>query len=441
MRRPYPNYRYSGVEWLGEIPEHWEVKRLKRLASYSTSSVDKKSEDGELPVRLCNYTDVYYRDRVRASGDDFMRATASLSEVERFRLTVGDVVITKDSEDWSDIAVPALVIDTADDFVCGYHLGIIRAGSSVDPAFVFRAMQSVAINRQLQVSASGVTRYGLPNPAVGNTLVPLPPLDEQSAIADFLDRDTAKIDELVAKQQLLLERLAEYRTALITRTVTRGLPPEAARAAGLDPSPRYRPSGVEWLGEVPAHWDVQQMRRIVRLEAGDSITAADIDDLAEFPVFGGNGVRGFTDRYTHEGEFVLIGRQGALCGNVHLARGTFFASEHAVVGTPVGIESVAWLKYMLDAMELNQYSAAAAQPGLAVDRIAELRLPFPPANEQSAIAEFLDKATEHIDALVARVEVAIERLQEYRTALVTAAVTGKIDVRDPAAAMAGSVRA
>ena len=92
---------------------------------------------------------------------------------------------------------------------------------------------------------------------VGDALLPLPPLDEQRAIAAFLDRETERIDALVAKKRLLIERLEEYRTALITRTVTRGLPPEAARAAGHDPSPRLRPSGVEWLGEVPEHWEVK----------------------------------------------------------------------------------------------------------------------------------------------------------------------------------------
>ena len=114
--------------------------------TYRTSSVDKKKVDNELPVRLCNYTDVYYQDRIRASEGDFMSASASPQEIARFGLNVGDVVITKDSEDWTDIAVPALIEEVADDFVCGYHLGIIRLESAADSAFVFRAMQSVAMH-------------------------------------------------------------------------------------------------------------------------------------------------------------------------------------------------------------------------------------------------------------------------------------------------------
>ena len=202
------------------MPEHWEVKRLEHVAFYRTSSIDKKIEEDELPVRLCNYTDVYYGDRIRVSEGEFMNATASTSEVQRFRLLVGDILVTKDSEDWRDIAVPAIVDETADDFVCGYHLGIIRSGPGIHPLFLYRTLQSVAVNRQLQVSASGVTRYGLPNAAVGDVVLPLPPIDEQRAIGAFLDRETERIDSLAAKMRLLIERISEYRTALITAAVT-----------------------------------------------------------------------------------------------------------------------------------------------------------------------------------------------------------------------------
>ena len=236
---PYPRYRDSGVEWLGEVPEHWKVRRLEHMASHRTSNVDKKTEDDELSVRICNYTDVYYGDRIRASEGEFMEATASPNEVACFRLRVGDALITKDSEDWEDIAVLALVDETAHDFVCGYHLGIIRSGPAMDAGFLYCAMQSGAVNRQLQTAASGVTRYGLPNAAVGDVLLPLPPLDERRAIAAYLDRETERIDTLVAKKRLLIERLEEYRTELITRTVTRGLAPDAAH---LNPSPRLTAS-------------------------------------------------------------------------------------------------------------------------------------------------------------------------------------------------------
>ena len=135
MRRAYPHYRDSGVGWLGDIPAHWRVSRLERVASYSTSNVDKKTEDDELPVRLCNYTDVYYQDRIRASSGEYMQATASLHEIARFQLRVGDTLITKDSEDWKDIGVPALVEEAASDFYADTTLGLYIQALSFMPTF------------------------------------------------------------------------------------------------------------------------------------------------------------------------------------------------------------------------------------------------------------------------------------------------------------------
>lgn len=253
--KPYPKYKPSGVEWLGDVPEHWTAKRLKTGATCWVSNVDKVPDETELPVRLCNYTDVYYHDHI-TSDMQFMETTATADEIRRFGLREGDVVITKDSEEWSDIAVPALVKKSAPDLVCGYHLGIVRPNQKeLNPNFLLRAFQSCAVNQQFQVAATGITRYGLPKSAIGDAWIPFPALDEQRAIGAFLDRETAKIDALVAKKRELIERLKEKRTALISRTVTRGLPPAAARAAGLDPNPKLKPSGIAWLGNIPAHWD------------------------------------------------------------------------------------------------------------------------------------------------------------------------------------------
>ena len=132
--------------------------------------------------------------------------------------------------------------------------------------------------------------------------IPLPPLPEQQAIAAFLDRETAKIDALVAKKERLIELLQEKRTALISHAVTRG----------LDPDVPMKDSGVEWLGEIPAHWEVRRLKTMCQIKSGEGITAESIEAEGEYPVYGGNGLRGYTSSYTHDGEFALIGRQGAL---------------------------------------------------------------------------------------------------------------------------------
>ena len=189
------------------------------------------------------------------------------------------------------------------------------------------------------------------------------------------------------------------------------------------PYPEYRNSNIEWLGDIPNHWDVMALHHVVRMRSGESITSTQIEKDGDFPVYGGNGIRGYFDEYTHDGSFVLIGRQGALCGNINYAEGRFWASEHAIVVKPDRDLITNWLGETLRAMDLNQYSVAAAQPGLSVESIGRLKIPFPPVSEQQTIARFLDYKTQQIDQLIAKKQTLIDKLNEQRIALITHAVT------------------
>ena len=210
----------SGVEWLGEVPAHWEVQRLRHAVNMKVSNVDKHSKEGELPVRLCNYVDVYKNDRITKSVP-FMRATAKADEMDRFRLEPSDVLITKDSEVWNDIGVPAFVEYSAKDLVCGYHLALLRPLRTVlNGAYLFYSLQSSAIAYQFHIAANGVTRYGLSHHAIKSAFLPIPPLAEQAAIAAYLDKETAAIDAAMARARREIELLSEYRTRLIADVVT-----------------------------------------------------------------------------------------------------------------------------------------------------------------------------------------------------------------------------
>jgi type I restriction enzyme, S subunit len=195
--------------------------------------------------------------------------------------------------------------------------------------------------------------------------------------------------------------------------------------------PKYKPSGVEWMGSVPAHWNVLPIRRVATLKSGDSINSDAIEEEGEYPVFGGNGLRGYTGAYTHDGIFPLIGRQGALCGNINYGRGKFWASEHAVVAALNTDADPLWLGETLRAMNLNQYSVSAAQPGLSVEALATLRIPVPSRKEQAAIAAFLDRETAKIDALVAEQERLIALLKEKCQAMISHAVTKGLNPKAP----------
>jgi len=241
----------SGVAWLGQVPEHWGVRRLRTIVDMRVSTVDKLSVAGEVPVRLCNYVDVYKHDLIN-NAIAFMEATATPAEIERFRLRAGDVLITKDSETWNDIGVPAFVEQTAEDVVCGYHLALLRSQPrQVLGGYLLRATQSQPIAQQLHIEANGVTRYGLTHEAINSVLLPLPPLSEQTDIVRFLNHADRRIGRIIRCKQRLVNLLKEERGAVLYRAVTRG----------LEPTVPLKSSGVPWLGDVPEHWQIMPLRR------------------------------------------------------------------------------------------------------------------------------------------------------------------------------------
>lgn len=453
--RPYEAYRDSGAKWLGTIPAHWEIKPLKRIAATTFSNVDKKSEDGEIPVRLCNYVDVYYNDHI-TNALDFMEATAGTAEIARFELRAGDVLVTKDSESWDDIAVAAYVPERLPEVLCGYHLALIRPDVQVaEGRYLFRAIGARGVNDQFRVGASGITRYGLGKYEIENAEIPVPPLDEQRAISAFLDRETAKVDELIERKQQLIELLLEHRSALIRRAVTKG----------LDPSAPLRDSGVEWLGDVPAHWETRRLRDTVGSmlngawgeEPGSDggaeelpcVRAADFDRVHFRVSFERAPLRSFSARDLNrrilkKGDLLLEksgGGEQQPVGAVVL----FDSEERAVhsnfiarirVTDDWSPPFVTYLHAALYAARVNVRSIKQTTGLQNLDAARYLAESFaaPPLSEQVEIAEYLDRETARIDALVEEIEAVVERLREYRTAVISAAVTGKIDVRGEASA-------
>lgn len=187
----------------------------------------------------------------------------------------------------------------------------------------------------------------------------------------------------------------------------------------------YKDSGVQWLGEIPVHWKCVPLKRICEMKSGNNLTSLDVLDKGEFPVYGANGLRGYYTQYNKEGKYILIGRQGALAGNVHLVDGKFWATDHAVV-TNITSEKV-YVDYMslaLISMNLNQYAYdTAAQPGLAVSKIISFSTPLPPLSEQHSIVSYLDDKCEKIDKMLEGKQKQIELLAEMKQRIIADAVT------------------
>lgn len=419
----YPHYRTAGSRWLDKVPSHWRVEKLKFVAHAQASNVDKHSHDNEIPVRLCNYTDVYNNGRIT---DDlpFMEATASEKEIDKFLLRAGDVIITKDSESWDDIAVPAYVPRDIHGVLCGYHLSQIRSHSGeLDGAYLYYLLKSETMNRQFQVCANGVTRFGLPGYYIDNATVVIPPLDEQRAIVRYLEAKTAQIDELIAKKERLLQLLAEKRTAIITKAATKGLNADAPT----------KDSGVPLIGTIPSHWVVAPLKRFLTCSSGDFLSNQEFEkaesESLTVPVVGGNGILGYTDRPNSLGAILVVGRVGAHCGNTHLIKGPSWVTDNALKVTVRSEVSLPFLKHLLDTLRPNDAANRNAQPLITGEILRRITVVMPPIDEQNAIAAFIAHQTSAISVRVAKIQETIDRLNELRSAIVTSAATGQIDVR------------
>lgn len=210
----------SGIAWLGEVPEQWEVVYIKHIADVRFSGVDKHSHVDETPVRLCNYTDVYKNERITVDMD-FMRATAREAEIERFTLKDGDVILTKDSETPDDIGVPAWVPQSLPGVVCAYHLGLLRPEPRrVLGEYLFRAIASARTAQQFHVLATGVTRFALSKHDVKNAVVVLPPVPEQKTICQWITDECRPLDEAIKRANDEIALIREYRDRLIADVVT-----------------------------------------------------------------------------------------------------------------------------------------------------------------------------------------------------------------------------
>lgn len=425
----------------------FRIIRLGALASTRVSNVDKHSVDGQVPVRLCNYTDVYYGETL-TNDLEFMRATATQSQVRAFRLAAGDTLITKDSETADDIGIPAYVANAGHDLVCGYHLAVIRPDQTkIHPRYLFWSMSSDEVAAQWEVLATGVTRVGLKSTELKTVRVQLPEtLDDQRAIADYLDRETAEIDLLIEKQTALIDRLRERKIETIRHLVTRS-------GTGASPSPAQT-----WTGDLPEGWSSTKVAWLFgRTSSGTTPSPEEILDSASglIPWVNTAELREATIWTTRRAVAPeTVARLSALrvfpSGTILLAMYGATIGRLGVLGVPAATNQAccALADTRSDRVEADfvfyalwaarEYfvllASGGGQPNINQDKIRSLRLPLPPLQEQRRIVDHLNRETAKIDELIAKTERFIELTKERRSALITAAVTGQVDVTGRGAA-------
>ena len=446
--KPYPAMKGSGVAWLGEAPEHWEIRRLRSIAEMRVSNVDKLSKEHEHSVRLCNYSDVYHHDRIQAEMP-FMEATATTDEIERFRLNVGDVLITKDSEAWDDIGVPALVESTEPDVVSGYHLALLRPDTEwVIGAFLYRALSCPGVIDQFYVRANGVTRYGLSHGAIKSVRLPLPPLPEQTAIVRFLEHADRRIRRYIRAKEKLIALLEEQKQAIVREAVTGRIDVRTGQ-----PYPAYKPSGVDWLGDVPAHWEQRRLKSILHSIDLRSVTGEE----TLLSLRRDHGVVVYAEHFARppQGEtligFKLVAAGQLVVNRLQANNGLVFrAGMSGLVSPDYSVFESATtysMQYLSDLLRTVGYRAHFRRQakGLGTGTAGFLRLYddaflattvfLPSEREQEDILEFLGGIRAKTLRIIKRQQRELHLIAEYRTRLIADVVTGRLDVREAAGAL------
>jgi type I restriction enzyme S subunit len=284
--------------------------------------------------------------------------------------------------------------------------------------FLFYYLLSNGFLKEVNASTFGSKMPRADWEYIRNMYIPVIPLSEQNAIVAFLDEKCSIIDSIIKDMNEQIDILNQYKKVVITETITQG----------LDKNAPMKDSGVKWIGKIPAHWLETKLKYICSMQSGDNLISEEILDEG-FPVYGGNGQRGFFDDYNSDDEVVLIGRQGALCGNIHRVSGKLWATDHAVITNNFNNSDIDFLYYILYAMNLNQYSVASAQPGLAVENIIKLNVCIPDLDEQQQLVAFLDSKCAEIDKVISEKQESIRTMQDYKKSLIYEYTTGKKRVR------------
>ncbi|MCZ0933074.1 MAG: restriction endonuclease subunit S [Oligoflexia bacterium] len=442
--KSYPSYRDSGVEWLGKIPTYWNIECIKRLLSKNEGGIwgEDFDEDGVTILRSTEQT-------IDGKWNIVNPAKRRISSFEynTYRLIENDLVITKSSGSASHIGKTSIVTKDIENLNCCYSnfMQRLRVVQKILPQYVWYIFNCEIGRKQFDYFSTTTTGLSnLNSEIIGSINVAFPSLLEQKTIINFLDKETSRIDSLIQKKEKQIELLKEKRSALITQAVTKG----------LNPNVKIKDSGIEWLGKIPEHWEVKKLRYVGQCQNGISKKAEYFG--TGFPFLSYSAVYNFLSLPTKLDNFIESTEQERKYYSV-LESDIFFTR------TSETIEDIGFTSTCLKTIENSVFSGflirfrpknkllykgfskyyfrsdlhrrffvkemnLVTRTSLSQELLKKLPVLLPPLQEQKSIASFLDKETSRIDSLIEKIKKSIDLLKEYRSALITSTVTGKIDV-------------
>lgn len=402
----------SGIEWIGEIPANWEIIRLKYIVEFEPkcdfSTLGTESVITYAPME--NIKNGYYIPKSATYGS----LSTSLTPFEE-----NDIVLAKVTPCFENGNIAIMSNLSSKKGLGSSELFVLRA-KGIYRKFLFYWLQNREFVERAKSTMTGTGGLKRVSPLfVRNCEIHLPPIEEQEHITMHLDSECTHINSVIEQTRASIEEYKKLKQAVITQAVTKGIRPDRP----------MKDCGVGWLGTIPSSWTILALKNICTMQSGKNLVSEQITEKGLYPVYGGNGQRGYFNQFNCEGKKILVGRQGALCGNIHIVEGKFWATEHAVITENTVLCDMGFLYYLLIGMNLNQYvSSTAAQPGLAVSTIQNVKTCLPSIEEQKEIAKYLDKKNADIDSLIKLKERFLSELTSYKKSLIYEYVTGKKEV-------------
>lgn len=435
--KKYDNYKDSGIEWIGKIPEDWEVIKLGKLGRFTSSGIDKKIVEGQSFVKIINYTDVYGNNTFLLKNKDYMVVSAESTRINEHLVKDGDLIFTPSSETVEDIGISCLVSENLDNTAYSYHVLRFRFNQDVNKQYKKYLCNNHYVYNYFGARATGSIRKTLNRDDFKECSVLLPSSSEQENISDYLDKKCAKIDEIIGTEKQIIEKLKEYKQSVITEAVTKG----------LDKNVPMKDSGIDWIGKTPRHWDIQKLKYKFKIKK-------DIAGSEGFNVLSvtQKGLK-IKDLSSNEGQIAMdyskyqfVNPTDFVMNHMDLLTGWVDCSKFSGVTSPdyrVFINTDfdncdnEYYKNIFQSCYRNKifYGLGQGVSGLGrwrlqSDKFLNFFIPIPPIDEQKEITNFIINKSAQIDNAIFNKEQAIEKLTEYKKSLIYECVTGKRKVAE-----------
>ena len=445
--KKYSSYKPSGEDYIGDIPNNWECIRLGMLGVFSSSGIDKKTNDNETSVRMVNYTDIIQSRKynpIQSGEKDYMVVSTPKSKLDEHRLIKGDMVFIPSSETKEDLGYSSLIDFDENDIVYSYHILRYRTHKNIYHYFKKYLINHHSVLNQFSRESKGTTRQIIGRNVFNNVRVVLPPLQEQEQIVNYLDDKTTIIDKLISTKERKVELLKEQRTTLINQLITKG----------LNPKVKMKDSGVECIGEIPERWSFIRLGVLGNFSKGKGITKDKIKENGFPCIRNGEIYTTYNLRFSEPKSFI---DEITITESIKVNKGTLFftgdgetreeigkcvvylGEEEIYVGGGINVftpktEKVSpiYLSYVMSSTSCVYQKSIGGKGEIVVHiyskQLRDIQFGLPKLEEQQEIVEYLDKHTKEIDDLVSMEQNKIELLKEYRQSLISEVITGKIKV-------------